>query len=754
MYGLSSLIPLLSAASTLISLPIASAVSTQCYNWKNVRIGGGGGFIPNIVFNPGKKGLAYARSDIGGAYRLNSDDSWTALQDSVTGDNWGDWGVDAIATDPVEVSRLYLLTGMYTNSMDPNSAHILRSLDYGGTFERITLPFKAGGNMPGRGMGERLAIDPNKGSILFLGARSGNGLWKSTDYGSTWAKVSSFTKVGTYIPDPSDTSGINGDIIGISWITFDQSSASRGTATPKIYVGVADKTGNSVFVTTNGGTSWTAVSGQPTGYIPHKGGIDQSKKIMYVTYTDGAGPYDGTSGYIYRYDMTSGAWTNISPSSGTFGFGGVSVDVQKPGTVMVATLNQWWPDATIWRSLDSGNTWSPLWELTNYPNINLYFKYDVTAAPWLYDPASTNESRKLVGWMIEGLCIDPFDSNHFLYGTGATVYGSRDLLSWDSVHNITLESMATGIEETSIQALISPPSGPKLISAVGDITGYVHNNLDSAPTLGFTNPYWPTTLDLDYAGNKPANVVRVGSDSSGSTKQIAVSTNSGVSWTPHTGAPDGTSGGNVALSADGTTILWRTGGGSVSVSAGTNTAFTASSGVPSGAVIASDKKDNTIFYAASGTSFYISRDAGISFTKSSPYHTDSSSPVRIVANVRKSGDVWVSADTGLFHSTDFGHTFTKIANVDRGYHFALGAPKTSAGYPAVFMVGTVSGTAGIWRSDDSCVSWIKIDDAAHGFGAPNSIPVAADWNTYGRVYLGTNGRGIFYGDVSCATPTT
>lgn len=82
---------------------------------------------------------------------------------------------------------------------DPNNGAILKSTDYGQTFTTVTLPFKVGGNMPGRGMGERLAIDPNKGSILFLGARSGNGLWKSTDYGSTWAKVTAFPNAGTNI---------------------------------------------------------------------------------------------------------------------------------------------------------------------------------------------------------------------------------------------------------------------------------------------------------------------------------------------------------------------------------------------------------------------------------------------------------------------------------------------------------------------------------------------------------------------------
>lgn len=49
---------------------------------------GGGGFVPGIVFNPSLKGLAYARTDIGGAYKLNSDDTWTPLTDSANNTSW------------------------------------------------------------------------------------------------------------------------------------------------------------------------------------------------------------------------------------------------------------------------------------------------------------------------------------------------------------------------------------------------------------------------------------------------------------------------------------------------------------------------------------------------------------------------------------------------------------------------------------------------------------------------------------------
>ena len=49
---------------------------------------------------------------------------------------------------------------MYTNSWDPNNGQILISTDQGSTFKPSALPFKVGGNMPGRGMGEvRIYLD-------------------------------------------------------------------------------------------------------------------------------------------------------------------------------------------------------------------------------------------------------------------------------------------------------------------------------------------------------------------------------------------------------------------------------------------------------------------------------------------------------------------------------------------------------------------------------------------------------------------
>ncbi|KAJ6574830.1 Oligoxyloglucan reducing end-specific cellobiohydrolase [Mycena capillaripes] len=742
------------ALAAAIAAPLVDAVSSQAYTWKNVKIGGGGGFVPGIVFNPKEKGVAYARTDIGGAYKLNAaTDTWTPLLDFANDATWNYWGVAALATDPVQTNRLYLATGGYTNSFDPNNGNILISTDYGSTFTASPLPFKVGGNMPGRGIGERLAVDPNSNGILFFGAGAGKGLWKSTNFGVTWTQVTSFPSVGTYAPDPTDSSGYNSALIGIAWVTFDSTSGTAGSPTPRIFVGVANQGSSNVFVSTNGGTSWSAVAGQNTTYLPHKGVLSPTEKVLYISYSNGAGPYDGTLGSIFKYNLTSSVWTDITPVTGSdlyFGFGGVAVDLATPGTLMVAALNSWWPDGQIFRSTNSGATWTPLWSWLSYPTMNKFYTYSDTLAPWLgINSVDGTPGDLQIGWMMEALVIDPFDSNHWLYGTGATIYGGHNLKLWDTTHNVSISSLADGIEETSVQALISPPTGAPLISALGDIQGFVHNTLTQAPSVNWINPAWSTTADLDFAGNNPLSIVRIGTGDSTSGKQVALSNDGGNTWSQDFGAADNVEGGKVALSANADTVLWRTSGNGVLVSQFTNP-FTAVPSLPSTAAIASDKLNNSVFYGAASNSFYLSTDGGKTFTAKSTLG-GSTSPAKVVVNPKVTGDVWVSTDKGLFHSTNSGTTFTAIPGITAAWAIALGAPKTATSYPAVFAAANM-GTIGYFRSDDMGVNWVQINDAAHGFGSAASNPISGDPRIYGRVYIGTNGRGIFYGDASGAAP--
>ena len=62
-------------------------------------------------------------------------------------------------------------------------------------------------------------------------------------------------QIGSYIVDPSDSSGYNSDKIGIAWVTFDSTSGKVGGATSQIFVGVANVGSNSVFVSKDAGAT-------------------------------------------------------------------------------------------------------------------------------------------------------------------------------------------------------------------------------------------------------------------------------------------------------------------------------------------------------------------------------------------------------------------------------------------------------------------------------------------------------------------
>ena len=61
--------------------------------------------------------------------------------------------------------------------------------------------------------------------------------------------------LGTYAPDPTDSSGINSDPIGITFVTFDSTSGTTGKATPRIFVGVANVGSDNLFVSNDAGTT-------------------------------------------------------------------------------------------------------------------------------------------------------------------------------------------------------------------------------------------------------------------------------------------------------------------------------------------------------------------------------------------------------------------------------------------------------------------------------------------------------------------
>ncbi|KAJ1565440.1 hypothetical protein HK096_002785 [Nowakowskiella sp. JEL0078] len=733
------------ASYFLITSINASGEDSQHYTWKNVEIGGGG-FVPGIIFSPLKRDLIYARTDIGGAYKWNpSTGRWVQLLNWVSASDWDLLGIDSIAADPVNVNRVYALAGTYTNSWDPNNGTVLRSDNQGSTWSRYRLPFKVGGNMPGRGMGERIAVDPNNNNILYLGARSGNGLWKSTNAGQTWSKVSNFPVTGTFAEDPTNDYGK--DPLGISWIKFDDKSKKNGKS-QTIYVMAAETSVAPIYVSKDAGLTWSVVAGQPIGYLPHRAAVAPDGNF-YLSYSNQGGPYDGTLGYVYKYSPSSGNWTDITPVRGSsFGYGGITVDRLNPKTIMVAALNQWWPDSNIWRSTDGGATWNAFWTFGNYPEKNLRYTLNISSVPWLdlKTGVSAPEPAVKLGWMMESLEIDPFNSDRFILpGTGMTLYGSNDLTNFENPSStVTIQPLVLGQEEVAVIDLISPPTGPVLHSSIADISGFTHYDLTKPPDQVSIEPRFTSGRSIDYAELKPSFIVRSG-DASGS--HIAFSSDSGSTWTAAATEPAGVTGGGIlAVAADASIVLWAPGGSAgVFYTTDNGTTWTTVAGLPAGAYIGADRVNPLKFYATSANIVYLSLDGGKTFNSSInlSFAINSNRPLKGVPGTE--GTVFACLQGGLAVSVNSGVSFNNAStsvSFCGSYGFGIAGPGPYS--VAIYLAGTVDRQSGIFRSDNGGKSWFKINDNAHQYGSLN-FAITGDLRTYGRVFVATNGLGIVYG---------
>ena len=687
---------------------------SQPYTWRNVQIVAGG-FVDGLVFHPTAKDVLYARTDIGGAYRWDAKARrWMPLLDWLGPTDWNLTGVESIGLDPTDANRVYLAVGTYTSDWAGNGA-ILRSFDQGRTWRRADLPFKNGGNMDGRSAGERLAVDPNQNRILYFGSRD-NGLWRSADAGATWAQVENFPVTGR-------TNGV-----GVVFVVFDKDSGERGKATPTLYAGVSQN-GPSLYRSKDQGATWQAVQGQPVSLLPHHA-LLTADGSLYLTYGNAPGPNGMSGGAVWKYDTHAATWADITPLKGGFGYAGLAADAKRSKTVMVSTMDRWNPGDTLFRSRDGGKTWNDLGPKT---------VRDWSLAPYM----TFGGSSARLGWWIGALALDPFRPGHALYGTGATIWASEDVTQADVGGPTHWTVGADGLEETAVIDLISPTAGAPLISALGDIGGFRHDSLTVSPAGGmWKNPPMTNTDSLDFAETDPAVVVRVGRGGRGQSG--GYSTDGGVTWTPFPTEPAGSRGsGTAAVSADGAAMLWAPQGAAPAITRDYGTTWTVCAGLPQEVRVISDRVNPRRFYAVNARTgmFYASTDGGLTFTTEAQPVLQGAG--RLSAVPGHEGDLWLSAGGTLYHSTDGGVNFARLstATAARGVGFGKAAPGLS--YPALYLLGTV-GAPGIFRSDDEAKTWIRLNDAQHQYATADII--IGDPRVYGRVYVGTNGRGILYGD--------
>lgn len=736
-----------SLAALAATVAIANAASS--YTWKSVVIGGGG-FVDGFVFHPTVKGLMYSRTDMGGAYRWNAaTTSWIPITDHV-GAVSDDMGILSIALDPQDGSKVYLLTGKYSNAWTGERGHVFVSSDTGRTFTSTTLPLKNGGNLDGRGCGERLAVDPNKSGLIFLAGSawdsSKDGVKQMTIAGSLWKSANGGTSFDSVATGPVG----NG-----TFLLFDPASGTKGTPSTTIYAGM-DKSDNgaaALWRSKDGGATWAKVPGQPAGLIPCSGSFDGA--TAYFSFNNGIGPNGVTAGKLMRLDISTDSWTDVSPvKSATFGYGTPSPDRQNPGHLVVSSVDKWEGGDDVWLSRDGGNTWI---ERLSTGSLDLSF------APW--------KKLRTPHWLAS-VQIDPFDSTVALFGTGYGVFRTTGLRSAKPVW----AAADSNLEECVSKNLVSPSAGVPLVTSVGDQGGWRHISLDKAPVAAHT-PDAGSTMSIDVAWNNPAVFVRAHMAASKVAKTVGgISLDSAKTWTDFATQPAGIAipteangwagdgGGirSIALNATGTAIVWTapgTAGAFVSRDNGktwkqsTGDAITAAGATPVG-----DKVNPAKFYLydTKGGKVLTSSDTGASFVAGGTVlalDDWESMNAGMVAVPGYEGHVLAAGDHawgggGLYASVNSGTTMRRVANVASATKVAVGRAPSGKSFPSVFIVGKVGSVYGFFRSDDSLKTWNRINDDRHQFGTIHQI--VGDSRIFGRLYIGTEGRGVIYGDDTLA----
>ena len=684
---------------------------------------GGGGYVCSVVESLPKNQIGdnmyYAKTDVGGISRWNeTTKDWTPLFSWVSPEKTSYLGTEAFAIDPSSTNNVYAIGG--TSYWNGGITALMRSSDYGTTWEcfDVTSQFKANGNGSDRQKGENLAVDPFNSNTLFFGTRYSNGLFKSTDAGKSWSKVTTFP----------DSIGLKASF---SFVQFDYKNPNT------IFVG-SFKTSNNVFVSKDGGSTWKSIGGYSEGK-PQRCALSMNDQTLYVTYTGGNG---AVMKYKYGSDPLIGTWTNITPAAGR-PYSGISVLQNSPNKLVTSTYNYWsnkqpwgWADC-IYYSEDYGATWK---EKASTSNCNM----DANGIPWIHAAmhwiGCVTMSQSKPGWVF--VC------------SGNGVFATENIAAIYP----TWKFMAKGLEETVPvnQGMISIPGGP-LISSVGDQGGFVHTDISKAPTGQISQ-----SISFAFAAQKTTTIVRTINTTQPingrnvKTSAVLLSEDNGYSWSTLPYLPDTIQGGTTAISADGSIILWK----AYSSKLGVKCYWTSNKGVTwnlsslsINATPMADPVDPQKFYVFNTGNGYLykSTNGGQSFQSNGYVGTGGSSKLDIALG--NAGHIWINNNGKLKYSTDEGLNFTTTTAYSVNA-FSLGKAALGVNYPTIYIWGKSLSTSleGMYRSIDKGATWVRVNDDAHQWGSlANAGTIEADENVYGRVYKSTAGMGIPWMGLSTGT---
>ena len=294
-----------------------------------------------------------------------------------------------------------------------------------------------------------VAVAPSSPQTIWLGTGEantrqssswGDGVYKSTDGGTTWAHMGlrDTRSISRIVVDPTDVNIVYIAAGGHLW----GPNAERG-----------------VFKTTNGGRSWTKV----LFVDEHTGATDlvidpSNPLVLYAAMYqrqrrtwgfNGGGP--GSN--IYKSTDGGTTWAKLTNGLPTGDKGRIGLALYaKDANVVYATVEAAAPNSGIYRTLDAGATWTRTSPLNSRPNYYSQIRIDPGNAANVYTLGSnrgfyiSSDSGKTftdrfsnVHGEDHALWIDPDASNHMIVGGDGGISISWDRgKTWDFRRNMPI----------------------------------------------------------------------------------------------------------------------------------------------------------------------------------------------------------------------------------------------------------------------------------------------------------------------------
>jgi len=727
-------------------------VAGEAYQWKRVAIGGGG-MISGLSIAPGGETFV-ARADVYGAYLWDARaNRWAQLVTEAAmppifrAQNGIADGVYEIVVAPSRPDRIYMAV----------KGRVFRSDDRGRSFTLAgasnPFPFRWDANSEYRLHGPFMAVDPADPDLVLLGTPA-NGLWRSTDGGTSWSRVAS-------VPASKDRKSDPDIQAPGTMLWFEQPAGGKPTG--RIF---ALASGSGMFVSGDRGASFTPLSTGAQPMTLQRGGFDRRGSFFGV---------DDATRAIWMYK--DARWRNLTDELGLNARDYAAV-ASNPRADQIFIFDR---GGAGYTSTDGGERWSTVSHSASVgagdpPWLKVADQPFFTTADIRFDPVRSNRL-----WVASGVGVFYADVE-----PGAT--------------SVAWVSQARGIEELVANDVIHPPGGAPLFAG-WDFGIHVKPDLGAySTTFAPGERSLISAQQLDWTPAKPGFVVTNASDArmgccweDGNAVMAGVSNNGGVDWRKFATLPTpaGTksddpwrmSFGTIAVSSsDAQNIVWAPafnrqpfytldGGrswkpiqleGAVGDTPGSFAAF-----YYQRKTLAADKSKPATFYlyhsgeapnvALAG--LWRTQDGGASWQR---VHAGEIAPAsNMAAKLRSvpghaghlfftSGFEHVS-DTGLRRSTDGGATWALVPDVTRVDDIGFGKAAPGASYPAIYISGQIGGEYGIWRSIDNARSWQRL--AEFPVGTLDQVTaIGADPDVFGRVYLGYKGSGWIWGEPAPCKP--